>query len=76
MIPEPDDPKAFRKHIENMKDFRCSHHDEQRNAFRINETPVPSKTGNVGSDIEFLNAKGRPVIVPIWKIEPVEGSQN
>ena len=77
MIPEPNDAEVFRQHTENMKNFRYSHHDNQRNVFRmLNQVPVPAKTGYRVKDIEFFNAKGRLVIVPIWKIELVEGSQN
>jgi hypothetical protein len=77
MISEPNDAEVFQQHTENMKNFRYSHYDNKKNDFSmLNQVPAPSKTGYQGRDIKFFNAKGTLVIVPIWKIELVEGSQN
>jgi hypothetical protein len=77
MISEADDAEAFRKHNKNMRNFQWSHHNKQRRIFRLpDEMPAPNKAGNTGNDVKFFNVKGRPVIVPIWEIEPFEGSQN
>jgi hypothetical protein len=77
MISEADDAEAFQKHNKNMRNFRWSHYNKRRRFFRLpDEMPAPGRAGNTGNDVEFFNAKGRPVVVPIWEIELFEGSQN
>ena len=73
MIPEQNDAESFRKHTENMKSFRDSH---QRIFGVLDKIQFPGKPGNRGKDIEFIKARGKPIIVPMWQIEPVKNSHN
>jgi hypothetical protein len=73
--------KSFQQHLEDMRLFRNAH---------IHNTPVvdlkmlqdmpipfdvtlPQETGIVKS---FYNARGKLIIVPIWKVALSRGSEN
>lgn len=74
------DTNAFREHLEDMRQFRQSHDSFMAMSLKaLKNLPVqyavkpPSETGLIKS---LTNNKGNLIIVPIWKVNPVKGSQN
>ena len=73
--------KAFQRHLEDMNVFRQSHPDvpppEGLNLLKDMTIPfdnIPVRgTGIIKS---FTDARGKIIIVPIWKTTPPRGSQN
>ena len=72
--------EAFRRHIVKMEEFRHAHRDNRSNiSIATVKIPLPCNTRQQNcdnNDIGLFTASGEPVVVPIWKIEPAEYSQN
>ena len=74
------DAKSFKQHIEQMRMFRQSHHCNLEDSFNLLknmpstlDSHSPRKTGGAR---DFISARGKPTLVPIWEIVPSRGSQN
>jgi hypothetical protein len=72
--------EAFRRHLIKMEEFRHTHrHNRCSVSIAHNDIPLPCKTRQQNcdqNDIGLFTTRGKPVVVPIWKIEPAEDSQN
>lgn len=73
------DAKSFKRHLEQMREFRQSHHHNpgdglaQLKDMPPGDTHSLSKTGGAGG---FITIRGKSAIVPIWEIVPPRNSQN
>ena len=72
--------KSFKQHLEQMRMFRQSHHNNLESRFtQLKNMPTsykahpPRQTGGAHG---FINARGKSVIVPIWEIVLPKNSQN
>ena len=75
------DIKSFRRHLEDMKTFRQSHPDiaateELKLLKEISLKFDNLPAGGTGIIKSLTDAKGKIIIVPIWRINPPKGSQN
>jgi hypothetical protein len=80
MIMERDNIETLRRHLEKMEEFRLTHRNNRSGVLVApNDIPFPCNTPQQNcdnNDFGLFTAGGNPVVVPIWKVEPVEGSQN
>lgn len=73
--------KFYQRHLEDMKTFRQSHLDVPvtEGLKLLKEIPLQFDNipaGGTGIIKSLTDAKGKVIIVPIWKINPPRGSQN
>jgi hypothetical protein len=75
------DIKSFQRHLEDMKEFRQSHLDAAatEGLKLLKDMPIPfDSIPSCGTGIikSFTDARGKIILVPIWKTTPPKGSQN
>jgi hypothetical protein len=80
MFPVWHNMDSFKRHVEDMKNFRQSHNNRPTEVSKItNDMPElfdvkpPRETGLIKS---LNNDKGRLIFVPIWKISLPRGARN
>jgi hypothetical protein len=73
------DAKSFRRHLEAMRIFRHSHGTNPVDRILIQDMPTPYDIGLPRRDrliTSLTDARGKVILVPIWKIAVPTGSQN
>jgi hypothetical protein len=75
------DLKSYQRHLENMKEFRQSHLDiaATEELKLLQDMPIPfDSIPSCGTGIikSFTDARGKTILVPIWKTTLPRGSQN
>jgi hypothetical protein len=71
--------ESYRQHLEHMKMFRRTHQNDLKGKFTRNDIRTSSDIhpqDKTGKDREFVSARGKPVLIPVWEIVPPRGSQN
>jgi hypothetical protein len=74
------DAKSFKRHLEQMRMFRLTHHDNLKSRFALlKDMPVsggvhfPSKTGGTRG---LISMRGKSTLIPVREIVLHENSQN
>jgi hypothetical protein len=73
------DARAFRRHLEVMRNFRQSHSIFPLNGQMFGGIPTPydADFSWKGNRITYhTDSKGRAILAPLWKVEVPPGSQN
>ena len=74
------DAESFQQHLEDMKEFRRSHHEPPvKELALVKHLPAPHDIQfpcNVGGGNQLIKNSSKTLIVPIWKIVLAQGSQN
>jgi hypothetical protein len=74
------DMTSFCRHLHEMKVFRQLHQANPRYPWgKVRDMPIMSDIqlqSNAGGASRFYNSKGKPIVVPIWRISPPKGIQN
>lgn len=72
-----DDAKSFKRHIEAMRMFRRTHGAREIGRLTIRNMPEAYDIGISWEVINpFADARGKAVLVPMWKVTAPAGSRN